>query len=186
MPKSTPSTTMTDLRDFFSAAEARIDRWRQMSATGRAWEASVSGAKPDQASRDEAARLLAEVATLEEYWAYPGPRLMAAVAESLREGNGAVFARLVQKISMALVTGSYRQDSAAWDPLEEGEARLLDVLPPDAQSGESHKPYFEVLVVTPNDPSRWERSRADLKRLRRPEDPFPSETVQVGSFEDAA
>jgi len=30
-------TRAIDLRDFFSAAEARTDRWRQMSAVGRAW-----------------------------------------------------------------------------------------------------------------------------------------------------
>ena len=42
MPTPTPPSTMTDLRDFFSAAEARIDRWRELSAAGRAWEASVS------------------------------------------------------------------------------------------------------------------------------------------------
>ena len=95
-----------------------------------------------------------------------------------------MFARLVQKISNALLTGGYRHDSAAWDPLQESEARPLDVLPPDAQTGESRKPYFEVLVVTPNDPSTWERARNDLKRLRRPEDLFHYEIVQVGSFED--
>src|SRR5262249_9580569 len=66
-----------------------------------------------------------------------------------------------------------------------GGGRVLDVLPPDTQSADTHQPYFEVLVVTPNDPSRWERSRADLKRLRRHEDPFTYEIVQVGSFEDA-
>jgi arginine/lysine/ornithine decarboxylase len=186
MAKTAQHATTTDLRDFFSAAEARVDRWREMSAVGRAWEAAASRGLSGEALHDDAARLLADVAALEDYWAYPGPRLMAAIAEGLRERNAAVFSRLVQKVSMALVTGSYRQDSGAWDPLEEGgEGRLLDVVPPDVQTGETHKPYFEVLVVTPHDPSRWERSRADLRRLRRPEDPFTYEVVQVGSFEDA-
>jgi arginine decarboxylase len=179
------SSTVTDLRDFFSAAEARTDRWRQMSAAGRAWEAAAAPGQNGEAARDEAARLLADVANLEDYWAYPGSRLMATVTEALREHNAAVFSRLVQKISMALVTGAYRQDSKAWDPMDEGEGRLLEALPPDVQTGETHRPYFEVLVVTPTDPSRWERSRADLRRLRRPEDSFTYEIVQIGSFEDA-
>src|SRR5215467_12712837 len=121
-----------DLRDFFSAAEARTDRWRQMSAVARG--------KPDEASRDEAAKLLGEVAILEDYWAYPGTRLMTTVRDALKEGNAAVFARVVQKISNALLTGSYRQETAAWDPLEEGEGRVLDVLPPEVQQGNGHKP----------------------------------------------
>ncbi len=39
-------------------------------------------------------------------------------------------------------------------------------------------------MVTPNDPRGWERARTELRRLRRPEDPFTYEIVQVGSFED--
>jgi arginine decarboxylase len=173
-----------DLKDFFSAAEARTDRWRQMSAAARAWEAARAPGQPDERAQAEASRLLADVAALEAYWAYPGPRLMATVGEALTERNAGMFARLVQKISAALLTGAYRHDAAAWDPLDEREGRLPEVLPPDVQPGEGAKPYFEVLVVTPNDPRGWERARGELRRLRRPEDPFVYEIVQVGSFED--
>jgi arginine decarboxylase len=173
-----------DLKDFFSAAEARIDRWCEMNSVGRAWEAATTQGQPADKLLAQAAQLLGEISPLESYWAYPGSRLMATVRESIDEANAGVFARLVQKISNALLTGGYRHDSGAWDPLQESDTRPLDVLPPDGQTGESRKPYFEVLVVTPNDPSSWERARNDLKRLRRPEDTFQYEIVQVGSFED--
>jgi arginine decarboxylase len=175
-----------DLKDFFSAAEARSDRWCEMNTVGRAWEAAIAQGQPGDKLHADAARLLGDINPMESYWAYPGPRLMATVRETIDEASAAVFARLVQKISNALLTGSYRHDVAAWDPLQESEARPLDVLPPDVQTGEAHKPYFEVLVVTPNDPSTWERARNDLKRLRRAEDLFHYEIVQVGSFEDGA
>ena len=186
MATTTPATR-TDLKDFFSAAEARIDRWRELSAVARAWEAAVAqgqSADAGDAAHAAAARLLAEIKPLEAYWAYPGPRLMDTVDEVLQGRNAAVFARLAQKLSMGLLNGSYRHDPAAWDPLEDGESRLSDALPPDVRPADGHKPYFEVLVVTPYDPSQWARSRAELKRLRRPEDPFTYEIVQVGSFED--
>jgi arginine decarboxylase len=173
-----------DLKDFFSAAEARTDRWSEMNTVGRTWEAAIAQGQPTDKLHAQAAQLLGEISPIESYWAYPGPRLMATVRETLDEANAGVFARLVQKISNALLTGSYRHDSAAWDPLQENEARPLDILPPDAQTGEAQKPYFEILVVTPNDPSGWERARNELKRLRRPEDLFHYEIVQVGSFED--
>ena len=173
-----------DLKDFFSAAEARIDRWCEMNTVGRALEAALAQGQAADKLHAQAAELLAEISPMESYWAYPGPRLMTTVREALGEANAGVFARLVQKISNSLLTGGYRHDSAAWDPLQESEARPLDALPPDAQVGESRKPYFEVLVVTPNDPSTWERARNELKRLRRPEDLFHYEIVQVGSFED--
>src|SRR5436190_4743237 len=184
MTAPTQPTTSLDLKDFFSAAEARSDRWRQLNAAGRAWETAVVQGHPEDKLHAEAARLLREIVALEHYWAYPGPRLMGAVGEAVEERNAGVFARLLQKISSALVTGSYRHEGAAWDPLQDGEARP-ELLVPDAQQGDGHKPYFEVLVVTPTDPSLWERGRNDLKRLRRPEDPFVYEVVQVATFEDA-
>ena len=173
-----------DLVDFFSAAEARTDRWRQLNAAGRAWEASIAQAKPDENLRAEATQLFTEIRPLEDYWAYPGPRLMNTIGEAIKQHNAGVLARLVQKISNALLTGAYRYESAAWDPLQEDEEDLADILPPGVNRVENHKPYFEVLVVTPTDPKTWERARYDLKRLRRPDDPFNYEIVQVGSFED--
>jgi len=173
-----------DLKDFFSAAEARIDRWREMRAAGRAWETAVARGQSDERFHADAARLLSDVAALEDYWAYPGARLMGTVGEALTERNAGMFTRLVQKISAALLTGAYRHDSATWDPLEEREGRLPEVLPPDVQPGEATQQYFEVLVGTPSGTRGWERARNELRRLRRPEDTFTYEIVHVGSLED--
>ena len=173
-----------DLTNFFSASEARTDQWRQLNAAGRAWEAAVAQGKPDKKLHAEAAKLFAEISPLESFWAYPGSRLMATVGEAIEQRNVGVLTRLVQKVSNMLLTGAFRYDLAAWDPLQESEGNAADLLPPDAQQGEGHKPYFETLVVTPNDPRKWERARNELKRLRRPEDLFNYEIVQVGSFED--
>ncbi len=173
-----------DLSNFFSAAEARTDRWRQMNATGRAWESAVIQGQPDEKFHTEVAHLYEDIRPLEDYWAYPGTRLMATIGELIEERNSGAFSRIVQKVSSALLTGTYRYESAAWDPLQEEEGLVPEMLPPDIQPGEAHKPYFEVLIVTPSDPSTWERGRNALKRLRRPEDSFKYEVVNVGSFED--
>ena len=173
-----------DLSSFFSAAEARTDRWREMNAAGRAWESAVAQGQKDNKFYEEVVRLYGDIRPLEDYWAYPGPRLMATVGEVIEEQNAGAFARIVQKISGALLTGTYRYESTAWNPLQEDEGMVPDLLPPDFQRGEAHKPYFEVLIVTPTDPNTWEHGRSVLKRLRRPEDSFNYEVVQVGSFED--
>ena len=119
------------LANFFSASEARTDRWRQLNAAGRAWEAAIAQKKSGDKLHAEAVQIFAEIKPLEDYWAYPGPRLMATLGEAVEQRNAGVFARLVQKISNALLTGSYRYESAAWDPLQEGEGSTPDVLPPD-------------------------------------------------------
>ncbi|MGW8284648.1 MAG: decarboxylase [Candidatus Deferrimicrobiaceae bacterium] len=172
-----------DLSDFFSASEARIDRWRQLNAAARAWEAAMSKGKTAEKLHTEVVQLFSELKPLESFWAYPGGRLITTVEEAIEQRNAGMIARLVQKISNILLTGSYRHDPTAWDPLET-EALASDLLPPDIQQGDGHRPYFELLVVTPSDPGTWERARNELKRLRRPEDQFNYEIVQVGSFED--
>src|SRR5688572_19178068 len=188
MPPATrtqPPVASVPAADFFSAAESRIDKWRQLSAVVRAWQAAASHGSTEDARFTDAVELFSSVMPLEGFYAYPGPRLLGVLEQALADRNASICARLVQHISAALLTGSYRHDAAAWDPMQEDAAGATDLLPPDLQSGNGHKPYFEVLVVTPSDPSQWERARHDLKRLRRPEDAFVYEVVQVGTFEDA-
>ena len=131
-------------------------------------------------------KLLGSITRIEYCWAYPGPRLLAAIGEALERRDPAGFARLVQKVSRALLTSDFRRDSLAWDVSGEAASPGLNTLPPDLEATATHKPYFEVLIVTPTDSATWERARDDLRRMRRPEDPFNYEVVQVGSFEDAA
>ena len=184
-PAPVAASTPTPLVDFFSAAEARFDRWRQLAAVVRAWQVAPARESAGDSLFTEAMALFAEVAPLESFFAYPGPRLMAVTEQALTERNAGVAVRLIQHISEALLSGAYRQDSGVWDPLqEEGAARATDLLP-DLHPGNGQKPYFEALVVTPTDPAHWERARHDLKRLRRPDDAFTYEIVQVGTFEDA-
>jgi arginine decarboxylase len=179
------ASTTTDLADFFSATEARTDRWRQLNATVRAWQ-SATGTDPQDTKRyAEAVALFGEVAVLEAFFAYPGPKVMSAIEQALAERNAGVCARLVQTVSGALMTETYRTDQGVWDPLREETARKHELLPPDLQGSTTQIPYFEMLLVTGADPSGWERARADIKRLRRPDDPFIYEVVQVGTFEDA-
>jgi arginine decarboxylase len=184
-PRTTAAAPAAPLTNFFSAAEARFDRWRQFCAVARAWQAAAARGKTENALFGDALSLFSELAALEAFFAYPGPRLMATIEQSLAERNAGVSVRLVHHVSSALLTGAYRHDSAAWDPLQEETARPSDLLPPDAQTTNGHKPYFETLVVTPADPSQWERGRHDMKRLRRTDDAFVYEMVQVGTFEDA-
>src|SRR5262245_63191632 len=87
-----------DLRDFFSAAEARTDRWRQMSAVGRAWETSVKRGKPDESASDEATKLLGEEAIHEDKRASSGTRLIATVQGDVRGANEEHHVRRVQNI----------------------------------------------------------------------------------------
>ncbi len=135
-------------------------------------------------ARDACTKLFDTATRLEYCWAYPGERLLAALRDALDGSDAALFARLVQKVSGALLSGDYRRDEAAWDTADAADRAVLDALPPDV-TGTPDKPYFEVLVVTPSDPSQWARAKEEMRRMQRGDDAFQYSAVHVGSLEDA-
>jgi len=176
--------TVSGLNHFFSASEARVDRWRALHRTTRALAAA--GANATEKLRGEVRAVLEELEPLEELNAYPGPHLMALVKERLQSGDHTALARLVQKISGALLSNSYRDDVAAWKEEEEGDGSMADaILPPTLGRGQSRRPYFEVLIVAAGDRATWPQLRETFRRLRRDDDAFVYEPVVVGTFEDA-
>lgn len=168
------------LSNVLVAASMRADQWRQLNAVARRW-----AAQGDATQRGQCADLLGRISRIEHCWAYPGERLLDAIREALADGDAALFARLVQKVSSAILSGDYRRDEQVWDLAEAPDRATLDALPPDV-AGLPDKPYFEVLVVTPNDPAQWLRSKEEMRRMRRADDLFQYAAVHVGSFEDAA
>jgi len=171
-----------DLKDFFSANEARQDRWQQVSSVARAM------AQPRAAAdlRDQATRLLAEMEPLEGYWAYPGSALLAELRELLAQGDAAGFSRMADRISRALLRGSYRHDASAWESGDDADEQEEAGRPAEAGDAGPRRPYFEVLVLRDGvTPDQARRAREEIRKLRRPEDPFVYELVYVSSFEDA-
>ncbi len=169
------------VRSFFSAAEERAERWRELHRVAKALAAGGG-----QSETQQAKALLTQLAPFEDLCAYPGPSLMARVNQRLKEGDGAGLARLTQRISISLLSNSYRDDAEAWkSDKEDDEPHLPAVLPPSIGRGQARKPYCEVLVVTPGERSTWEATREGMRKLRRDGDQFVVEPVVVGSFEDA-
>jgi arginine decarboxylase len=165
----------------FAAPEVRLDRWRDLHKAVQRWAAGVG--KKDAASlQAECADAMAGLAPLEEFHAYPGPRLLGLLRERLGSGDATGAARLIERISMAMMTRSYRRDPTEWEPEDESTGPAA-VMPGSGDVG--GRPYFEVLVVTPTAPAKWPVHIQQLRRLRRSQDAFVYEPVFVGSFEDA-
>ncbi len=163
--------------NFFAMHSARTDSWRNVLSAAQEWAAG-DGSK----SATEAA--LSEIAVIEEFHAFPGVRLMNRLRDKLAAGEAAVVADLVRQYADAILTGRYTQMSEGDGGGEAGDA-LPEVLPSVIAGRDVHRPYFEVLLVSPQPPARWPAICAELRRLRRVEDAFIYEPVVVGSFEDA-
>src|SRR4051812_35500468 len=167
---------------FFSAIAARLDLWRDLN---RATQAAVTSASRGDARVHPASQeALAALLPLEDFQAYPGARVLNAIKDRVSSGDAPGAARLVQRVSSALMSRSYRRDAGEWE--SEEDAAAADGVLPTALEESAAKPYFEVLFVTPTPAARWPAHALQIRKLRRPQDAFVYESVFVGSFEDAA
>ncbi|HTU00407.1 MAG TPA: hypothetical protein VMG58_01275 [Candidatus Sulfotelmatobacter sp.] len=168
---------------FFSAVAARMDHWRDLNRAAQIWAAKAAGG--DAAGLQTAcADALGDLLPMEDFQAYPGSRLLNAIKDRLAGGDALGTARLVQRVSSALMSRSYRSDAGEWET--EDDASGVERVMPTATGEAAAKPYFEVLFVTPSPPSRWPAHVQQIRKLRRAQDEFVYEPVFVGTFEDAA
>jgi len=168
---------------FFSAVAARLDLWRDLSRKVQAWAASPAS-RGEAKSQTACTEAFTALLPLESFQAYPGVRLLNSIKERLAAGDAIGTARLVQRISSALMSRSYRSDAGEWEA--EDDATAAERVMPTALGETAAKPYFEVLFVTGTPTSRWPALVQQIRKLRRPLDEFVYEPVVVGSFEDAA
>ena len=170
----------------FSAGEARCDRWQDLAHAAQALVAQSSSGHSTKETLATVEVLLEPLDVLETFRAYPGEAMMSALKEALGRSDYSGFSRLTNRIAKAIITGSYRRSVNAWKLGEEGEAERNDRLMKDYfDTGDLTKPYFEVLIVSDDPtPEQVRQGRAELRQLRRPEDPFVYETITVPSFED--
>jgi arginine decarboxylase len=162
---------------FFAGPGARADRWRDLVDAAQAW----STGRGDRAKFQEA---LAGIGATEEYFAYPGPRLIKALQEAAAANDARATLNLARGIATALVTRSFRQHSEGVAGQDDSDA-VPDLAPPALGRGATRRPYFETLIVTGVPDSQWAGLAAEWRRMRRPLDGFVHEPVIVGSFEDA-
>ena len=164
---------------FLLIHSARADSWREITTLADAWAADCG----DRAVLEAA---LADMEAAEEYHAYPGTRLLAALAERIATNDAGGTAKLARRISNGLLTHAYRGRPGEWDVHDEMSAsETVDIIPHGAGEAAGHRPYFEVLFVNSQPASRWAAFATAIRKLRRPEDTFVYEPILVGSFEDA-
>src|SRR5882672_7545938 len=97
------------LDQFFTVAEARHDRWRSLLSAARAWEGSSKRQDPElETKHADLSAAFADLRQWEDFFAYPGSTLLKTVQARISEGDITGTIRLVQAISAALLTNSYR------------------------------------------------------------------------------
>jgi len=156
------STPAPRLDHFFSAVAARLDLWRDLNRATQAGAASPAN-RSDSGSQAACQQALEALLPLEEFQAFPGARALNGIKERLAAGDMLGAARLVQRVSSALMSRSYRSDPGEWDGTD--DAAAPDRVMPTSQGETTARPYFEVLVVTPTPPSRWPAHVQQMRKL---------------------
>ena len=166
-----------NIDQFMLMHAARADQWREALTAAEQWAAGTgTRAKLEDELRD--------VAIIEEFHAYPGVRNMTRLREKIAANDASAVTTMVRRIADTILANSHSQQMDAEAAGDTGDA-LPEVLPSVVAGHDHHRPYFEVLLVTPQPQSRWLAMAAEFRRLRRVEDGFVYEPVIVGSFEDA-
>jgi arginine decarboxylase len=175
----------TRVDQFYTVAEARFDRWRQLLQVARKWESSASWQSSEKETQQAAtSAAFQELRQWEDFFAYPGEGLLKTLGDRISSGDATGTAHLTQSISTALLTHSYRTNPGDWEGEEQSAPKFADRVP-GMGDGAQHRPYFEVLVVSPSQSAKWTDLAQELRKLRRPQDKFIYEPVFVGNFEDA-
>ena len=174
------------LDQFYTVAEARQDRWRKLLSAARSWEAATK--QRDLGTETYRNCTLAGFSDLQQweiFFAYPGATLLGRIEERIAQDDATGATRLVQAISAALLTHSYRANVSDWESEEIFPGSMSEKLPVGRDGNGAHRPYFEALIVTAAHPATWPGFREELRKLRRPLDAFVYESVFVNNFEDA-
>ncbi|ANN67038.1 beta-eliminating lyase-related protein [Bordetella bronchialis] len=172
------------LDHLFSNSAARMDRWRDLNAKAQGWAAEQRGVRKGQGA-GPVQEALAALRPMENYFAYPGLHLLRVLDERIAEDDALGAARLVLRMSNALLSGRYRYDSGEWEATEDTPTDAPDRMPPGLGEAPPRRPYFETLFVTPAPAARLAAMAQEIRNLRRPDDTAIYEPVMVGSLEDA-
>lgn len=159
----------------FTLSGLRSDHWRELLAIARKWSA-------EKASTEQVSAALQRLRAIEILHAYPGVALLEALVKELDAERKDAFIALVGRISFSILARYYKEDPREWDVLPNS---VGDADAPMQAALASERPYFEVLVVAPDNGSRVQRNMNLLRSQRQKEDEFIYEPLVVTNFQDA-
>jgi arginine decarboxylase len=165
-----------------STWQIRSDAWCSLEETSGQLVLAGAQHRPFGDMDEAITKLLDVLGPIERFWAFPGTPAFQKLRRLFTAGKYDRFAALVRGINRALATDSYR-NGHAWDLGAEDDA--LDHAAHPLEHGRTDRPYFEVLVVEDMTEHQEHALREELRRWRRPDDPFIYEIVVVPSLEDA-
>jgi len=171
-----------NLKAYNSLWQLRNDTWSSLEESAIQLARAEAQQRPVEKLVETVTELLDVLGPIERFWAFPGAQAYREAQRLFAADKYDRLAALVTKANRALVTESYLHGQG-WDP-GVGDDTYDNEARPAAQA-RTDRPYFEVLVVEDMTDEQERSLREELRRWRRPDDPFVYEIVVVPSFDDA-
>jgi len=188
-PQPSPTPRGPNRTVHYKVSRMRMDGWHRLRDHARrlahAHGTEELDPEPWMREVEEGLELLRP---FEEYWAFPGARVIERLKGFFQAGAYDALAAQTARVVRLLANGSYRRMDLASARLSEyadlvNVSRIVDSV--QQSSPESGRPYFEVLVVDEMTLAQEVELRLTLRAMRSPGDAFVYEIVVARSFEDA-
>lgn len=167
--------TYSNIDQIFTLSGLRSDHWRELLAVARKWSS-------EKASVDQVKRVFDQLRAIEMLHAYPGAQLIEALAAYIETDQKEAFNALVGRISFSILARYYKEDPHEWEVLPHAEK---DIDRNTSSTTTADRPYFEVLVVAPDNGDLINRNIRLMRSQRQKEDEFIYEPLVVNNFQDA-
>src|ERR1700677_2534537 len=171
-----------NLTAYNSLWQLRNDTWSSLEESAIQLARAEAQQRPVENLVETVTELLDVLGPIERFWAFPGMPTYREGQRLFAADKYDRLAALVTKANRALVTESYLHGQS-WDLGVEDDTYDPEVRA--AAPARTDRPYFEVLVVEDMTDEQERSLRDELRRWRRPDDPFVYEIVVVPSFDDA-
>ncbi len=168
----------------YSAFQLRMDTWNELQVRTSWLREIARGGQNTTEPHTQVSQSLDVLASLEPYWAFPGPARMDELTRLFTSGSTGELADRVSIISRLLIGDAYRErGGAVFD--EPGREKRGNGQEIDARSRVRGRPYFEVLFVDGADAYDHDSLRDGLAACRRDADEFVYDVLTVPSAQDA-
>lgn len=172
-------------KSYNSVWQLRADTWCRLEDAAGQLSRLAAGGRPTQEPHAACGELLAQLAPVEPYWAYPSGAQFSKLIRMFAVGEFDKFAQAVTAINHALTHDTYRWTDTEGADVDDDDA------PGDLHWADTHTKgkrdplYFEVLVVETLTEAQERNLRKEALRWRRPDDEFVYEIVVVPNAVEA-
>jgi arginine decarboxylase len=173
---------MPNAAAYNSLWQVRTDSWSSLEESATQLVLASAKHRPVEQLGDTIHGLLDVLGPMERFWAFPGLHTFQKVRRLFTTGKYDRFTALVTDINHALATDSPRSGHGQDDGRED---EPFDRAAHPLAATRTDRPYFEVLLVEDMSDQQERELREEMRRWRRPDDPFVYEIVVVPSLEDA-